>query len=92
MSRNLIKRLLVSTCAVFLSSAAIAEDWSGWWGVLSVGGAYTHFDPSRISDGSQFCVTETSGDASASCSFGPGIAEVNTEVYLDDASFVGSYR
>ena len=87
-----LKRFMFGiACTSALISQAGAEDWSGWWGGLSIGGAHTGFDARRISDGSQFCVTETSGDASASCSFGLGIAEANTEVYLDDASLVGRY-
>lgn len=85
---SLLRRLLLgAACASLAASPATAEDWSGWWGGLSVGGAYTHFDGSRISDGSEFCIAETSPGASAGCEFGPSFARTYTQHELNGSSF-----
>lgn len=63
-----------------------ADDWSGWWGGLSVGGEHSRFDNSRISDGSEFCATQTSGGASAGCEVGEDFARIYTHHEVNGAT------
>lgn len=74
-----------AACALALSSPAVADDWSGWWGGISIGGAHTGFDSSRMSEGSAFCVVEASGGASASCQVGEDYARMYTHHQMGDA-------
>lgn len=85
MSSRLKILLLGAASVAALVSPAAAEDWSGWWGGGSLGGAYTGFDSSRMSDGSAFCIVEATGGASASCQVGDDYARIYTNHEMGDA-------
>jgi opacity protein-like surface antigen len=92
MLHALKKFLLGAGFATAAITVANAQDWSGWYGGISVGGVHTQFDTGGFSDGSQFCATETSGPGvSASCRVGPDFSEVQTR-HERDGSVYGSYQ
>ncbi len=75
----------VALLVALSGGSAAAQDWSGWWGGLSVGGARVDNSGSGISDGNTFCVVETTGRGDSWCRMNEDSIETYGRIELQDS-------